>query len=393
MKRIIIFLMMALLLVGSADAQKKTRKKTSGKARTTASTTSKTRAQQPTIYSYGAKWKDKAEAGDAEAQFQLGRCFYYGNGASQNYAQALKWLRKAAEQDHPVAVYFLGLAYENGREVAKNKTTADSYYIKAHKLASPLANSGNASAQYTMGLLREYGLGGVEKNLAAAAIWYLKAAEQGYAPAQNDIGYCYQYGQGVTQNYAEAIKWYLKAAEQGNSAAQSQIGYCYENGQGVTQNYAEAIKWYLKAAEQGNSAAQSNIGYCYENGHGVKKNYAEAIKWYRKAAKQGNSIAQGNLDRLQDRLRAPTKKKARPAAQQTSQRDKFYGQWTSAHGATFTIEYGPYLDLVGAGKFSGEWTSDGKLYVSFGYPDEITLRYYDGFLYDRNGRMYWRVGQ
>ena len=90
---------------------------------------------------------------------------------------------------------------------------------------------------------------------------------------------------------------------------------------------------------------------------------------------------------------ATTKKKARPAAQQTSQRDKFYGQWTSAHGATFTIEYGPYLDLVGAGKFSGKWTSDGKLYVSFGYPDEITLRYSDGFLYDGNGRMYWRVGQ
>ncbi len=88
-----------------------------------------------------------------------------------------------------------------------------------------------------------------------------------------------------------------------------------------------------------------------------------------------------------------TRKKARPAAQQTSQHDKFYGQWTSAHGTTFTIEYGPYLDLVGAGKFSGKWTSDGKLYVSFGYPDEITLRYSDGFLYDGNGRMYWRVGQ
>ena len=74
-------------------------------------------------------------------------------------------------------------------------------------------------------------------------------------------------------------------------------------------------------------------------------------------------------------------------------RDKFYGQWTSAHGSTFTIERGPYLDLVGAGKFSGKWTNDGKLYVSFGYPDEVTLRYYDGFLYDGNGRMYWRIGQ
>ena len=71
----------------------------------------------------------------------------------------------------------------------------------------------------------------------------------------------------------------------------------------------------------------------------------------------------------------------------------FYGTWTSARGTTFTISTGPYLDLVGAGKFSGEWTNDGKLYVSFGYPDEITLRYYNGYLYDGNGRMHWRIGQ
>ena len=90
-------------------------------------------------------------------------------------------------------------------------------------------------------------------------------AEQGDADAQFNLGLMYGNGWGVPQDYAEALKWYRKAAEQGDAKAQSNLGLRYAKGKGVTQDDAEALKWYRKAAEQGNAWAQSNLGVMYQN--------------------------------------------------------------------------------------------------------------------------------
>ena len=113
------------------------------------------------------------------------------------------------------------------------------------------------------------------QDYAEAVQWYSKAAEQGFAEAQYNLGVCYENGQGVAQNYAEAVQWYRKAAEQGDANAQYNLGVCYENGQGVAQDYAEAVQWYRKAAEQGDADAQYNLTRCYQNGYGVPQKYAE----------------------------------------------------------------------------------------------------------------------
>ena len=73
----------------------------------------------------------------------------------------------------------------------------------------------------------------------------------------------YLHGQGVRQDYAQAVKWYRKAAEQGFAEAQYNLGVRYDQGQGVPQDYAEAVKWYRKAAEQGDAEAQLNLGVMY----------------------------------------------------------------------------------------------------------------------------------
>ncbi len=98
----------------------------------------------------------------------------------------------------------------------------------------------------------------------------------------------------------EAVKWYRRAAEQGNATAQCNLGYCYDNGQGVEQNLEEAVKWYRKAAEQGNATAQCNLGFCYENGDGIEQNLEEARMWFRKSAEQGNERAQKALSQIND---------------------------------------------------------------------------------------------
>jgi TPR repeat protein len=76
----------------------------------------------------------------------------------------------------------------------------------------------------------------------------------------------YQNGRGVIQDDVEAVKWYRKAAEQGYAIAEDNLGWMYQNGRGVVQDDAEAIKWYRKAAEQGYAIAEDNLGWMYQNG-------------------------------------------------------------------------------------------------------------------------------
>ena len=132
-----------------------------------------------------------------------------------------------------------------------------------------------------------------------AVEWYRKAAEQGYAHAQCNLGFLYENGQGVPQNYKTAIEWYRRAAEQGNINAQFNLANLYYTGKGVLQNHELAVEWYLKAAEQGDSEAQFNLGNSYYKGEGVPQNHELAVEWYRKAAKQGHTNAQFTLKNIQ----------------------------------------------------------------------------------------------
>ncbi len=109
-------------------------------------------------------------------------------------------------------------------------------------------------------------------------------AEQGDAGAQFNLGLLYDMGRGVPQNYAEAAKWYRLAADGGYDKAQFNLALMYNNGTGVTQDYAEAMKWFRLAAEQGDALAQYNLGVMYGNKNGVSQDYVQAHMWYNLAA-------------------------------------------------------------------------------------------------------------
>ena len=187
---------------------------------------------------------------------------------------------------------------EGNSYVKEEESEIDYESLSADELIA-LANNGDVEAMDTLGAAYEdgeddedFGILGIEKDLEEAVKWYRKAAEQGYARAQYNLGHCYEYGKGVEKNEIETVKWYRKAAEQGYAVAQNGFGFCYDNGTGVEKNEVEAVKWYRKAAEQGYARAQYNLGVCYDNGTGVEENEIEAVKWYRKAAEQGYADAQ-----------------------------------------------------------------------------------------------------
>ena len=95
-----------------------------------------------------------------------------------------------------------------------------------------------------------------------------------------------------------AVYWYRKAAEQGNAKAQVNLGCCYENGEGVEKDMKQAAEWFRKAAEQGNTHAQFSLGSCYDGGLGIAKDHLEAIKWYRKVSDYYDSKLKERYDAM-----------------------------------------------------------------------------------------------
>jgi tetratricopeptide (TPR) repeat protein len=146
---------------------------------------------------------------------------------------------------------------------------------KARMTHSSLATADtNAEAQFKMGN-RCIG----DNDYAEAAKWYRKAAEQGYAMAQSQLGLMYYVGEGVPQDFAEAARWCRVAAETGITEAQCRLGDMHIKGQGVSQDYVEAAKWCRKAADKGHATAQMLLGTLYHNGQGVPRDYELAMTW------------------------------------------------------------------------------------------------------------------
>ena len=100
----------------------------------------------------------------------------------------------------------------------------------------------------------------------------------------------YSRGRGVKKDFKEAVKWYRKAAEQGFAAAQYNLGLMYVNGRGVPEDIKEAVKWYRKAAAQGDAQAQGGLGVMYGLGLGVLQDYVTAYAWANIATANGNEF-------------------------------------------------------------------------------------------------------
>ena len=115
-------------------------------------------------------------------------------------------------------------------------------YATAHQMLRPLANKGDARAQFDLGQLYANGWG-VRRDFDIAVGWYSKAAEQGLAIAQYNLGVAYANGDGVPQDDREAGKWYRLAADQGDAAAQLNLGIAYANGWGVPHDLTNAYMW------------------------------------------------------------------------------------------------------------------------------------------------------
>lgn len=116
-----------------------------------------------------------AKQGDAQAQYNLGLCYHYGEGTLKDPNNAFKWFSESAKEGH-------------------------------------------AEAQYSLGIYYQLGIG-ARPDLVNAFKWFEQAAIQNQAKAQHELGVSYYYGRGVTKNLAMAKKWINKSYINGNKQA------------------------------------------------------------------------------------------------------------------------------------------------------------------------------
>lgn len=141
-------------------------------------------------------------------------------------------------------------------------------YPAALQRLEPLARAGHPQAQLRLGLMHYHGHGVRESDREAVA-WFERAARQGLAEAQFQLGNMYAYGLADPGADADpnriAAQWYFEAARQGHAEAQYSLGILFLSGSGVLQDAAEARRWIERAAAQGHADAQA-----YMKGSGAR---------------------------------------------------------------------------------------------------------------------------
>ena len=131
----------------------------------------------------------------------------------EDYKTAYKLLLPFAEQGYPYAdaQLFLGILYNNGKGVLQDYKEAEKWFRLA-------AEQGNRQAYLFLGEMYEDGRG-VPQSYKEAVRLYRLSAEKGYASAQNFMSRMYFLGQGVPQDYVLAHMWANLAASNGSKDA------------------------------------------------------------------------------------------------------------------------------------------------------------------------------
>ena len=176
-----------------------------------------------------------------------------------------------------LALILFGSAIAGPLEDAKKAADRGDYAVE-WKLLPPLANRGDAHAQAALGALYDKGEG-VRQNRAKALAWYLKAADQGLADAQNNLGVIYY----KNKDYAQAVVWYRKAADQGNVVAQNNLGAMYASGDGVPQDYSQAYAWFKLSASHAEDAETRDMAIEDRDLVAIKMTPTETAKGQRMA--------------------------------------------------------------------------------------------------------------
>ncbi|MDF1536591.1 MAG: tetratricopeptide repeat protein [bacterium] len=180
-------------------------------------------------------------------------------------------LKSAAEAGNAEAQTQLGLLMATGEHLDEDLEGAFSWFLKA-------AQQGEVTAMFNLGIMFDKGLG-TRADPGEAALWFWQAAEQGDLGARMKLGSMIILGRGFTEG-SSAIRAIAASAEKGHPYAQAFLAKLYLDGLGLGQSDELAEKWFRLAAEQGDESAIFNIGEMMAEGRGIITPEEEITRWF-----------------------------------------------------------------------------------------------------------------
>ncbi len=211
----------------------------------------------PALLQASQMWEDmfdehleNAEAGEVEAQYEVGIMYLKGQGVAQDREKALQWLKRASDGGYQQATSKLGRIQEQQEKFKQS----------------------------------------------------LRQAESGDLEAQYDVAMMYLKGRGVDTDGAKARKWLGKAADKGDTRAITRLGIINFKGENGGSDFKQALTLFNRVSDR-SALAQYYLGEMYADGSGVKQDYPAAIEWYRKAAAGGFDRARGKIINLEEEIR------------------------------------------------------------------------------------------
>ncbi len=252
----------------------------------------------------------RAESGDAEAQFQLGRAYYRGQGVPKDETKAVEWIGKAAAQGNADAMTSMGFFHAQGIGMPRDEQKAIGWFRRGSEAGSP-------KSQLNLGLMLRQGKT-IERDPKESMAWLDQAAASGDPEAVKTVGQLYFLGDALMMpDRAKAYPLILQAAEAGDAACQNKMGIICREGIGPEARHKDpkrAITWFRKAALQGDVKAQSNLGHIMGAESPASENRQEALMWLYLAADQGEATSDKTLKEIAMSIPPDLQRRARNAA-------------------------------------------------------------------------------
>ena len=192
------------------------------------------------------EWKAGADAGQAEAQFDLGVLYAQGLGVLRDLNAASSWYRKAADQGNAEAQFALGQMYAHGWGVPRD--TADA--IRWFEMANSVESDGPPTDWLSV---EGYG---VPQDPEQAVYWYRHAADSGHPEAQYFLARMYATGKGVKRDEEQAARWTSASAGQGYGPAMAELGKRFATGNGAAKDDKRAYFWLTLAFLHGDRSEE-----------------------------------------------------------------------------------------------------------------------------------------
>ena len=223
------------------------------------------------------------DSSNRDAVYSLGRIYYYGKGADQDFELGVSFFRQAAEFDHRDAKFYIGYATVHGRGIEKNE--AEGLAILAALSKEEHVLSMLHLANYYRGKTES----GDQVSSSSVVDLYLRALSMGSADAALALGFMYKNGELVAMNAQLSYDYFVRAVALGNRQALLHLAYAHMTGSGAEQSYRLAKGYYLEAAEHNLEGGFLGLGHLYEFGLGLPVNKAVAESFYQLASNDQDS--------------------------------------------------------------------------------------------------------